>query len=119
MALVESKFVSALSKGRDIIVEGRVKDDIPHLTRIGSFSVDASLEGSLILCRQVDQSGMIGKVGSIIGSHNVNVSLMSVGRTTPRKRAIMAIGVDDKPTKKTLHKIGEVPAAEKFVYLKL
>jgi len=31
----------------------------------------------------------------------------------------MAIGVDDKPTKQTLHKIGEVPATEKFVYLKL
>jgi len=81
--------------------------------------VDVSLEGSLILCRKVDQLGMIGNVGSILGSHNVNVYFMSVGRTTPRKRAIMAIGVDDKPTKQTLHKIGEVPAAEKFVFLKL
>ena len=119
MALVESKFVSALSEGGDIIVEGRVKDGIPHLTRVGSFSVDVSSEGSLILCRQVDQPGMIGKVGTIIGSHNVNVSFVSVGRTTPRKRVIMEIGVDDELTKETLHKIGEVPAVEEFVYLKL
>lgn len=119
LAHVESKFASALSEGGDIIVEGRVKDGIPHLTRVGAFSVDVSLEGSLILCRQVDQPGMIGKVGSILGSENVNVSFMSVGRTAPRKRAIMAIGVDDEPTKETLHKIGEVPAVEEFVYLKL
>ena len=44
---------------------------------------------------------------------------MSVGRTTPRKRAIMVIKVDDEPTKETLHKIGEVPTVEEFVYLKL
>lgn len=119
LAHVESKFASALSEGADIIVEGRVKDGIPHLTKVGAFSVDVSLEGNLILCRQVDQPGMIGKVGSILGSENVNVSFMSVGRIAPRRRAIMAIGVDDEPTKETLQRIGEVPAIEEFVYLKL
>lgn len=118
LAHVESKFASALSEGGDIIVEGKVKDGIPHLTKVGAYSVDVSLEGSLILCRQVDQPGMIGKVGSILGSQNVNVNFMSVGRTAPRGRAIMAIGVDDEPTKETLQRIGEVPAIEEFVYLK-
>lgn len=118
LAHVESKFASALSEGGDIIVEGKVKDGIPHLTKVGAYSVDVSLEGSLILCRQVDQPGMIGKVGSILGSQNVNVNFMSVGRTAPRRRAIMAIGVDDEPTKETLQRIGEVPAIEEFVYLK-
>ncbi|XP_073026787.1 D-3-phosphoglycerate dehydrogenase 3, chloroplastic-like [Primulina eburnea] len=116
---VESRFASAISDFGEINVEGRVKDGIPHLTKVGSFGVDVSLEGSIILCRQVDQPGMIGKVGSILGEENVNVNFMSVGRIAPRKQAIMAIGVDEEPSRQSLRRIGEISAVEEFVYLKL
>ncbi|XP_073289939.1 D-3-phosphoglycerate dehydrogenase 1, chloroplastic-like [Primulina huaijiensis] len=119
IADVESKFASSMTDSGEIKVEGRVKDGIPHLTKVGSFEVDVSLEGSIILCRQVDQPGMIGKVGSILGEENVNVSFMSVGRIGPRKQAVMAIGVDEEPSKQSLKKIGDIPAIEEFVYLKL
>ncbi|KAG2728467.1 hypothetical protein I3760_01G206300 [Carya illinoinensis] len=116
---VDSKFASAVSDSGDISIEGKVKYGKPHLTCVGSFAVDVSLEGNLILCRQVDQPGMIGRVGNILGEHNVNVSFMSVGRTHRRKQAIMAIGVDEEPNKETLQKIGGVPAIEEFVFLEL
>ncbi|XP_041014655.1 D-3-phosphoglycerate dehydrogenase 2, chloroplastic-like [Juglans microcarpa x Juglans regia] len=116
---VDSKFASAVSDSGDISIEGKVKYGKPHLTCVGSFAVDVSLEGNLILCRQVDQPGMIGRVGNILGEHNVNVSFMSVGRTHRRKKAIMAIGVDEEPNKETLQKIGGVPAIEEFVFLEL
>jgi len=119
IANVESKFATAISDYGEIKVEGRVKDGKPHLTKIGSFGVDVSIEGSLILCRQVDQPGMIGSVGNILGEENVNVSFMSVGRIAPRKQAVMIIGVDEEPSKKALKRIGEIPAVEEFVFLKL
>ncbi|KAK2664995.1 hypothetical protein Ddye_003569 [Dipteronia dyeriana] len=119
IANVESKFASAISDSGEIKVEGQVKDGVPHLTKVGSFEVDVSLEGSIILCRQVDQPGMIGKVGSVLGEENVNVSFMSVGRIAPRKQAVMAIGVDEQPSRETLKKIGNIPAIEEFVFLKL
>ncbi|KAK9988466.1 hypothetical protein SO802_028705 [Lithocarpus litseifolius] len=68
---------------------------------------------------ETGQPGMIGTVGSILGEENVNVSFMSVGRIAPRKQAVMAIGVDDQPSKEALKKIGEVSAIEEFVFLKL
>ncbi|ESW15056.1 hypothetical protein PHAVU_007G040600 [Phaseolus vulgaris] len=119
IANVESRFASAISDSGEITVEGRVKDGLPHLTKLGSFDVDVSLEGSIILCRQVDQPGMIGKVGSVLGDENVNVSFMSVGRIAPRKHAVMAIGVDEQPTKESLKRIGDIPAVEELVFLKL
>ncbi|KAF9615006.1 hypothetical protein IFM89_021560 [Coptis chinensis] len=120
IANVESKFASATtSDNGQINVAGKVKYGVPHLTCVGSFSVDVSLEGSIILCRQVDQPGMIGSVGSILGETNVNVNFMSVGRIGLRKKAIMAIGVDEEPDKETLKKIGDVPAVEEFVFLDL
>ncbi|TKY64689.1 D-3-phosphoglycerate dehydrogenase 2 [Spatholobus suberectus] len=116
---VESKFASAVSESGPISIEGKVKYGVPHLTCVGSFDVDVSLEGNLILCRQLDQPGMIGRVGNILGEQNVNVSFMSVGRTSRRKKAIMAIGVDEEPNKEALDNIGGVPAIEEFVFLKL
>ncbi|CAM8974218.1 unnamed protein product [Rhodiola kirilowii] len=116
---VDSKFASAISGSGEIRVQGRVKDGIPHLTKVGSFDVNVSLEGNIILCTQVDQPGMIGQVGNILGEENVNVSFMSVGRLAPRKHAIMAIGVDDHPSTQALKRIGEVTAIEEFVFLKL
>ncbi|KAL5699320.1 hypothetical protein ACHQM5_030241 [Ranunculus cassubicifolius] len=119
IANVDSKFASAQSENGQIIVKGKVKYGVPHLTSVGGFSVDVSLEGNIILCRQVDQPGMIGTVGSILGESNVNVNFMSVGRTGIREHAIMTIGVDEEPSKETLKKIGEVPAIEEFVFLDL
>ncbi|GAB2267577.1 D-3-phosphoglycerate dehydrogenase 1, chloroplastic [Dionaea muscipula] len=119
IANVESKFASAISDSGEIRLEGRVKDGTPHLTKVGAFGVDVSLEGSIILCRQVDQPGMIGRVGSILGEENVNVSFMSVGRIAPRTHAIMAIGVDDLPSNEALKRIGEISAVEELVFLKL
>ena len=42
IANVESRFASAISDSGEIKVEGRVKDGIPHLTKVGSFDVEAS-----------------------------------------------------------------------------
>ncbi|KAJ0008285.1 hypothetical protein Pint_30473 [Pistacia integerrima] len=116
---VDSKFASSISDNGDISVEGKVKYGVPHLTCVGAFAVDVSLEGNLILCRQVDQPGMIGKVGNILAKHNVNVNFMSVGRTYRRKQAVMAIGIDEEPNKEALNEIGDVPAIEEFVFLEL
>ncbi|EFJ26746.1 hypothetical protein SELMODRAFT_412481 [Selaginella moellendorffii] len=118
---VESKFSSAVSDGGRVAVAvaGRIKDGLAHLSQVGQFSMDVSLEGSVILCKQVDQPGIIGKVGGLLGDGNVNVSFMSVGRTSPRKQAVMAIGVDEEPSKEVLHRIGAIPAVEEFVFLKL
>ncbi|KAG6735325.1 hypothetical protein POTOM_060782 [Populus tomentosa] len=119
IANVESKFSIAISDYGEIKMEGRVKDRKPHLTKVGSFDVDGSMEGSLILCNQVDQPGMIGNVGTILGKENVNVSFMSVGRIAPRKQAVMTIGVNEEPSKEALKRIREILAAKDFVFLKL
>jgi D-3-phosphoglycerate dehydrogenase len=117
---VESKFASARGdQSRSITLEGKVKDGVPHLSKVGNFSVDVSLDGSVILYRQVDQPGMIGKVGSILGEDNVNISFMSVGRTLRGQAAIVAIGTDEDVSDATIQKLKELPAIEELVFLRL
>ncbi|KAJ0985030.1 hypothetical protein J5N97_003386 [Dioscorea zingiberensis] len=45
--------------------------------------------------------------------------ILVTSETIPKKQAIMAIGVDEEPDKEALKKIGDIPAIEEFVFLKL
>lgn len=120
IADVDSRFASATGEQtRSITLEGKVKDGVPHLSKVGSFSVDVSLEGSIILYRQVDQPGMIGKVGTILGADNINIAFMSVGRTLRGLDAIVAIGIDEDVCKATIQKLAAIPAIGELVFLKL
>ncbi|GJW40613.1 hypothetical protein Tco_0066458, partial [Tanacetum coccineum] len=118
VANVKSRFTTAVSEFDDIKLQGRMKDGVPHLTKVGAFEVDVSLEGNILLCRQVDQGNTISRV-TILVEENVNINSMSVGRPAPRKQAVMVIGIDEKPSDEALKKINEIPAVEEFVFLAL
>ncbi|CAK7353084.1 unnamed protein product [Dovyalis caffra] len=56
IANVDSNFADAISEIEKIKVEGRMKDGIPHLTKVGSFEVDVSLEDPIqtpLICRSI------------------------------------------------------------------
>ena len=53
---------------------------MPRLIRLGQYRLEAYLDGVLCIFTHQDVPGMIGKVGSAFGSHNVNIAQMSVGR---------------------------------------
>lgn len=117
LANTETRFSSSRDSHGSITVEGCVRYGVPYLTRVGNFQVDISLEGPVLFCRQQDQPGMIGAVGSLLAKESVNISFMSVARQGPRTTAIMAIGVDEQPSAETLEAIARVPAVEEVVYL--
>ncbi|GJV40058.1 hypothetical protein Tco_1418498 [Tanacetum coccineum] len=54
--------VAKVSEFGEIQLHGRVKDGVPHLTKVSGFEVDVSLEGNILLCRQVDQANTISCV---------------------------------------------------------
>nr|GEX29115.1 phosphoglycerate dehydrogenase [Tanacetum cinerariifolium] len=107
IANVESRLAVAISESGEIKVEGRIKDGVPHLTKVGALDVDVSLEGNIILCKQADQPNINVRVGSILDDDNVIISSIRFGRIALRKQAVMVIGVDEKPSKKALKKIAE------------
>ena len=86
-------------------VNGRV-----HLLRINDFYLDMEPSAPYMLfTRQVDQPGMIGKVGTIAGTHDANISFMEVGRDAPRGEATMIVGLDDVVTDALLADIRAIP----------
>ena len=86
-------------------VSGRV-----HLVRLDDFSLDMEPSAPFMLfTSQVDQPGMIGKVGTIAGEHDANISFMEVGRDGPRGNATMIVGFDDELTDAMVDEIRAIP----------
>jgi len=86
-------------------VNGRV-----HLLRINDFFLDMEPNAPYMLfASQVDQPGMIGRVGTIAGEHDANISFMEVGRDGPRGNATMVVGFDDPLTDAMLADIRAIP----------
>ena len=52
--------------------------------------------------------GIIGKLGSLLGDHNVNIASMQVGRKIVRGEAVMVLSIDDPIPLKLLESILEV-----------
>lgn len=86
-------------------IEGRVIGSRPHVTRIGDFELDLLLEGLVLAYYQTDMPGQIGKVGSILGQANVNISFMTLGRHLPSKMAMVLLGLDNEPDSSTIERI--------------
>ena len=61
----------------------------PRLLHVDGIEVEAPLERNLIFLRNRDVPGVIGKVGTILGDHKINIADFSLGRRwETRSRAI-------------------------------
>lgn len=102
-----SSFAGKAGSGDDYVevVSGTVMHNEPRIVRIGRYWTEFVPEGYILFCRNPDQPGMIGRVGTILGRANVNIRHMDVGPTVraphtrdPRRTpdtALMIISVDD------------------------
>lgn len=64
-----------------------------HLLEIDGIHVEAPLEGNVIYMRNLDVPGVIGRVGTVLGQHNVNIANFSLGRG-PESKAVAVVQVD-------------------------
>ena len=62
----------------------------------------------MLITRHRDMPGIIGKLGSLLGNHNVNIASMQVGRKIVRGEAVMVLSIDDPIPSKLLELILEV-----------
>ncbi|MBO8157579.1 MAG: phosphoglycerate dehydrogenase [Bacillaceae bacterium] len=65
-----------------------------RIVKIDNYSVDVVPVGHLLLIEHKDQPGAIGRVGSLLGQHDVNIATMQVGRSNVGGDAIMILTID-------------------------
>ncbi len=88
----------------------------PHLLEVWGLRFDIQLEESIALFRYRDQPGMIGRVGTILGEHGINVSSAAVGRQQqpPHGEALAAMAITtDTPVPAEV--VEEIAVSDGFV----
>jgi D-3-phosphoglycerate dehydrogenase / 2-oxoglutarate reductase len=108
------------------LVKGAVlHKDTPRLLHVDGIDVEAPLERDLIYLRNRDVPGVIGKVGTILGQHKINIANFSLGRrpgaTKPNvpRQAIAVVHVDGKVPQEVLAELRKVPAVEQAKAIRL
>lgn len=105
------------SNGNSVqIIEGYASDKRLYISKLGRFNATFSPEGAMIILHNYDEPGKIGGVGTVLGSHGINIKFMQVARLDPVSRkngdpqsdtekdneALMILGVDGKVDSKVL-----------------
>ena len=80
--------------GCEYWAEGAVfEPDQPRLVRLDGVEVEVPLDaGTLIVIRNDDRPGVIGKVGTILGRHGINIATFALGRNDAGAIGVVRVG---------------------------
>jgi D-3-phosphoglycerate dehydrogenase / 2-oxoglutarate reductase len=65
----------------------------PRLLEFDGIDIETPLEGNLLVCRNLDVPGVIGRIGSILGEHGVNIANFALGRERSGPKPVKALAV--------------------------
>jgi D-3-phosphoglycerate dehydrogenase len=94
-------------------------DQYVRLVQLGPFRMEGYLDGVLLVFTHRDAPGLIGFVGTIFGTHGVNIAQMTVGRQAPGGEAIGILNLDSPPPEAALAAVKANPHIHSMSVVKL
>jgi D-3-phosphoglycerate dehydrogenase len=85
----------------------------PRLLEFDGIDIETPLEGNLLVCRNLDVRGVIGKIGTILGEQGVNIANFALGRERAGAKPVKALAVvqvDAPVSAKVLEALGTIEA---------
>jgi D-3-phosphoglycerate dehydrogenase len=76
-----------------------------RVVKIDEYYVELSPEGEMIYIENWDRPGLIGNLGTFLGSHAINIAAMTIGRDKVGGKAISLWNVDSAIALDMLEKI--------------
>jgi D-3-phosphoglycerate dehydrogenase len=89
MLAVELHTSSGTSHATGTVIHG----EQPRLLEFDGIDVEAPLEGTLLMCRNIDVPGVIGKIGTTLGEYGVNIANFALGRDRSGAKPVHALAV--------------------------
>ena len=90
-----------------------------RITDVDEFPINVPPSNYMVFTLHRDMPGIIGKIGSLLGSFNVNIAGMQVGRKIVRGDAVMALSLDDPLPEGLLTEITKVDGIRDAYTVKL
>jgi D-3-phosphoglycerate dehydrogenase / 2-oxoglutarate reductase len=91
----------------------------PRIVRIEDYRVDIVPSGALIVLKNNDVPGVIGRVGTILGDHEINIGEYHQARLSKGGQALAAIAVDGEVDPSVREALLELPEVSSAVVVRL
>jgi D-3-phosphoglycerate dehydrogenase / 2-oxoglutarate reductase len=100
---------------------GVLRGNSLRLLGVDEIDIEVPLGGNLIYMRNRDVPGVVGKIGTLLGRHNVNIGNLALGRKEMKDgaEAIAVVQVDSPAPEAVLQEIGQLPEMHEVRGLKL
>ena len=112
----------ALDGAKELAAEGTVlQNAAPRILRFDGIELEAPLEGTLLLTRNLDVPGVIGAIGTALGKLGVNIATFALGRSAPAQgaQAVAIVRLDGDVDDSVAARIHEIPAITEARLLRL
>src|SRR5580765_158913 len=92
-----------------------------RLLGVDEINIEVPLGGNLIYLRNRDVPGVIGKVGTLLGKHGVNIGNFALGRSDEKEgaEAISVVQVDSPAPEEVLQELARLPEMDEVRGLRL
>ena len=97
--------LSAVAEGKTVSVGGAFFGATPRIVSINSRPVEARPHGVLLVLENTDRPGMVGRIGTLLGDHGVNIATMSLSRNQAGGTALTVLNLDTAPSEKLLSEV--------------
>jgi D-3-phosphoglycerate dehydrogenase len=97
--------LSAVGEGKTVSVGGAFFGATSRIVSINSRPVEARPHGAVLVLENTDRPGMVGRIGTLLGEHGVNIATMSLSRNQAGGSALTVLNLDTAPDAALLDQI--------------
>ena len=81
----------------------------PRLVKINEYRVETVPEGTILLVDTWDKPGVIGNIGTTLGTKEINIGNMHFGRDTEGGKSLCILHLDSVPPEEVIQEIARLP----------
>ncbi len=96
----------------------------PRLLTYDGIDIEAPLNGTLVVIRNHDVPGVVGRIGTILGEHQINIANFALGRSTrsqkiPQGQALAVVQIDVPSVQDAAPAVAALKAVEAIASVRL
>ncbi len=90
-----------------------------RIFEIDGFNIEVTPQGTVLVIFNDDKPGVIGAVGTVCGSYNINICTMGVGQKPAEHKAMLAVSLDKEPQTEAFEELGKLDFVNEIYVCKL
>jgi len=92
------------------VIAGAVLRGEPHIVQIDGYWLDFVARGLLLVSKHIEQPGILGRIGTVLGEAGINIHFVQVGRRERGGPGILVLGLDDLLPPEVLEQVLALPS---------